>query len=133
MIEPLSHDYHDISATEFKKRFGKTLDDAAHGQPVRVIRHGRRDQFDDMVARIQTSKARKATASIGTVKPATLGKAAQRGTRRSRMAAAILDRLLQHASTVNIKGESYRLKEKRKAGLLGKSKPRTESKEAVTN
>lgn len=49
------------------------------------------------------------------------------------MATAILDRLLHHASTVNIKGESYRLKEKRKAGLLGKSKPRTESKEAVTN
>jgi len=49
------------------------------------------------------------------------------------MATAILDRLLHHASTVNIKGESYRLKEKRKAGLLGKSKPRTEPKEAVTN
>lgn len=49
------------------------------------------------------------------------------------MATAILDRLLHHASTINIKGESYRLKEKRKAGLLGKSKPRTEPKEAVTN
>lgn len=31
---------------------------------------------------------------------------------------AILDRLLHHATTLNIKGESYRLKEKRKAGLL---------------
>lgn len=34
------------------------------------------------------------------------------------IATAILDRLLHHATTVNIKGESYRLKEKRKAGLL---------------
>jgi DNA replication protein DnaC len=35
------------------------------------------------------------------------------------LATAILDRLLHHATTINIKGESYRLKEKRKAGLLG--------------
>ena len=34
------------------------------------------------------------------------------------LATAILDRLLHHATTVNIKGESYRLKEKRRAGLL---------------
>lgn len=34
------------------------------------------------------------------------------------IATAILDRLLHHASTVNIRGESYRLKERRKAGLL---------------
>ena len=34
------------------------------------------------------------------------------------LATAILDRLLHHATTINIKGESYRLKEKRKAGLL---------------
>ena len=37
------------------------------------------------------------------------------------LATAILDRLLHHATTLNIKGESYRLKEKRKAGLLGKT------------
>jgi hypothetical protein len=37
------------------------------------------------------------------------------------LATAILDRLLHHATTLNIKGESYRLKEKRKAGLLGRS------------
>ena len=49
------------------------------------------------------------------------------------MATAILDRLLHHASTVNIKGESYRLKEKRKAGLLGKPKSQSEPKEVVTN
>lgn len=34
------------------------------------------------------------------------------------LATAILDRLLHHATTVNIKGESYRLREKRRAGLL---------------
>lgn len=34
---------------------------------------------------------------------------------------AILDRLLHHSTTLNIKGESYRLKEKRKAGVLAKS------------
>ena len=36
------------------------------------------------------------------------------------LATAILDRLLHHATTVNIKGESYRLREKKKAGLLGR-------------
>jgi len=41
------------------------------------------------------------------------------------LATAILDRLLHHATTLNIKGESYRLKDKRKAGLLGKS-PKSE-------
>jgi len=35
------------------------------------------------------------------------------------LATAILDRLLHHCTTLNIKGESYRLKEKRKAGLFG--------------
>jgi DNA replication protein DnaC len=35
------------------------------------------------------------------------------------IAAAILDRLLHHSFTFNIKGESYRLREKRKAGLVG--------------
>lgn len=39
------------------------------------------------------------------------------------LATAILDRLLHHATTLNIKGESYRLKEKRRAGLLGQAKP----------
>ena len=34
------------------------------------------------------------------------------------LATAILDRLLHHSTTVNIRGESYRLKERRKAGLL---------------
>ena len=39
------------------------------------------------------------------------------------LATAILDRLLHHATTLNIKGESYRLKEKRRAGLLGRATP----------
>jgi DNA replication protein DnaC len=41
------------------------------------------------------------------------------------LAAAILDRLLHHSVTINIRGESYRLKDKRKAGVLpgGKEKP----------
>ena len=34
------------------------------------------------------------------------------------IASAILDRLLHHATTVNIKDESYHLKDKRRAGLL---------------
>lgn len=39
------------------------------------------------------------------------------------LATAILDRLLHHSTTLNIKGESYRLKEKRKAGMLLKEPP----------
>ncbi|MBA1149433.1 ATP-binding protein [Ectothiorhodospiraceae bacterium WFHF3C12] len=39
------------------------------------------------------------------------------------IATAILDRLLHHATTINIKGESYRLKEKRRAGLLKTNPP----------
>ena len=31
---------------------------------------------------------------------------------------AILDRLLHHSTTINIKGESYRIKEKKKAGFI---------------
>lgn len=50
------------------------------------------------------------------------------------LATAILDRLLHHATTLNIKGESYRLKEKRKAGLLaqpsGKEERQLETAEA---
>ena len=102
----MPYGYESISATEFKRRFGKTLEDVAHGRRVRIIRHGRiedslvllredelsalqarlsftldalREQFDDMVARMQSTKAREAAASIGTVEPSALGKAAARG------------------------------------------------------
>ena len=34
------------------------------------------------------------------------------------IASAILDRVLHHSITVNIKGDSYRLREKLKAGLV---------------
>ena len=37
------------------------------------------------------------------------------------LATAILDRLLHQSATINIKGDSFRLKEKRKAGLLGRA------------
>lgn len=37
------------------------------------------------------------------------------------IATAILDRLLHHSTTINIRGESYRLKERRKAGLVSDS------------
>ena len=45
------------------------------------------------------------------------------------LATAILDRLLHHAVSINIKGESYRLKEKLKAGLV----TRSEAKERERN
>jgi DNA replication protein DnaC len=38
------------------------------------------------------------------------------------IAGAILDRLLHRSTTVNIRGESYRLREKRKAGILAPSR-----------
>lgn len=44
------------------------------------------------------------------------------------IATAILDRLLHHSTTLNIKGESYRLKDKRKAGLVP---VKTEPKESI--
>ena len=44
------------------------------------------------------------------------------------MASAILDRLLHHATTLNIKGESYRLKEKRRAGVFQKLEQLAEGK-----
>jgi DNA replication protein DnaC len=46
------------------------------------------------------------------------------------LATAILDRLLHHATTLNVKGESYRLKEKRRAGLLGRPKPADTAEES---
>ncbi len=51
------------------------------------------------------------------------------------LATAILDRPLHHATTLNIKGESYRLREKRRAGLLGlvaEAKPEAEEALEVT-
>lgn len=39
------------------------------------------------------------------------------------IATAILDRLLHHSVTINIRGDSYRLKDRRKAGLGGQRPP----------
>ena len=44
------------------------------------------------------------------------------------LATAILDRLLHHATTLNVKGESYRLKEKRRAGVLGPARAADETR-----
>jgi DNA replication protein DnaC len=44
------------------------------------------------------------------------------------IATAILDRLLHHSTTINIRGESYRLKDRRRAGLL----PRPEDQQPQT-
>ena len=43
------------------------------------------------------------------------------------LAAAILDRLLHQSTTINIRGESYRMKERRKAGLLGSLESREQA------
>lgn len=45
------------------------------------------------------------------------------------MATAVLDRLLHHSTTVNIRGDSYRMKERKKAGLLSS----LESRESAVN
>ena len=39
------------------------------------------------------------------------------------VATAILDRLLHHSHVLNIRGESYRLRAKKRAGLLGEPQP----------
>jgi DNA replication protein DnaC len=44
------------------------------------------------------------------------------------LSAAMLDRLLHHAHIVQIQGDSYRLKDKRKAGVIRKAVPDTEAK-----
>lgn len=43
------------------------------------------------------------------------------------LAAAILDRLLHQSTTLNIRGSSYRLREKRKAGVFGEPPDPTKS------
>jgi DNA replication protein DnaC len=48
------------------------------------------------------------------------------------LATAILDRLLHHATTLNIKGESYRLREKKKVGFFVR-RPATERAEVATD
>ena len=50
------------------------------------------------------------------------------------IATAVLDRLLHHSHVLNIRGESYRLKDKRRAGLLvtpGSLTPGSEPRHSV--
>ena len=49
------------------------------------------------------------------------------------LAAAILDRLLHHATTIPITGESYRLKDKRRAGVLLSKTPRQQSSQTLAS
>jgi DNA replication protein DnaC len=46
------------------------------------------------------------------------------------LTAAMLDRLLHHATVVQVAGESYRLKDKRRAGIVAKP---PKAKEALAN
>ncbi len=98
--------FSDISATEFKRHFGRTLDAALRGRAVRITRHGRvrdrlvllreedlerlragaqaplddlRAQFDALLARMQTPEARAAAAAVGTAGMDELGEAAVKG------------------------------------------------------
>lgn len=48
------------------------------------------------------------------------------------IATAILDRLLHHSTTVNIRGESFRLKERRRAGLLSRPEDQRDERPAVS-
>jgi hypothetical protein len=41
------------------------------------------------------------------------------------IAKVILDHLLHHSTTINVRGESYRLKDRRRAGLLPRSQQET--------
>src|SRR5690625_5295852 len=104
-----TEDFTDISATDFKKHFGQTLDAVLRGQKIRVTRHGRgedrwvllreadlehlrsgteapldalRDEFDALVARMQTPRARRAAAGAGNASMEELGQAAVKGFKR---------------------------------------------------
>lgn len=103
-------EFSDINATDFKMHFGKTLDEALRGRMVRITRHRRAaerlvllreedlvclrsgmkspledlsEQFDALVARMQTPQARAAAASIGTAGMDALGEAAVKGFKQS--------------------------------------------------
>ena len=47
------------------------------------------------------------------------------------MASAALDRLLHRCTIINIRGDSYRLREKRRSGLLQKAGPTLENTETT--
>jgi len=112
MNQPAATDldeFDDITATDFKRHFGRTLDEALRGRAVRITRHGRvrdrlvllreedlvrlragvkspledlREQFDALLARMQTPTAREAAASVGSAGTQELGEAALKGFER---------------------------------------------------
>jgi hypothetical protein len=45
------------------------------------------------------------------------------------LTAAMLDRILHHATVVQIDGESYRLKDKRRAGIMARPAKAKQTKE----
>jgi len=47
------------------------------------------------------------------------------------VATAILDRLLHHSTVITIRGDNYRLREKRRSGLLQKTGPALETNETA--
>ncbi len=45
------------------------------------------------------------------------------GANNAALTSAMLDRILHHSHVVQIKGESYRLRQKRKAGVIAEANP----------
>jgi hypothetical protein len=45
------------------------------------------------------------------------------------LTAAMLDRILHHATVVQVRGESYRLKDKRRAGIMARPATAKETQE----
>lgn len=99
-------DYRDMSATDFKRAFGQSLEHAFRGERIRITRHGRigervvimreadlkelearavspldalRAEFDSMVASMQSPTARDAVASVGAASTQELAEAAVKG------------------------------------------------------
>lgn len=95
--------FDDISATDFKRRFGQTLDQALQGRAVRITRHGRernrlvlirecdlprlsahgthpldalRERFDALLAQMQEPASREAVRRVNEADPEDFGAAA---------------------------------------------------------
>lgn len=102
--------FEDISATDFKRHFGQTLDQALQGRAVRITRHGRernrlvlireadlqrlnvpsthpldalRERFDTLLADMQQPAARNAVAQVATAGDEAFGEAAVKAFRTS--------------------------------------------------
>src|SRR5437660_12445542 len=98
-----------IAATKVKNEFSSILEKAAHGAAVAITRHDTPKavlisyaefeslvkarsrtldelgaEFDDLLTRLQTPKARKAMKSAFNASPAQLGRAAVKGARKRR-------------------------------------------------